>query len=132
MSIFLDLSKVFDTLNYHVLLKKLERIGICGTARDWFKSYLSGSSLVAKVTTAEQKIVFSHAFDISYGTAQGICLGPLLFLLFCNDIHSLPLHIHLILFADDTRVFNSHQSKKYLEFMLSQDLEMLVDWFKAN
>ena len=130
--IFLDLSKAFDTLNHQVLLCKLDKIGIRGIANNWFKSYLSGRSLVAKVTTSENKTMYSEAFDISFGTAQGSCLGPLLFLLFCNDIHLLPLYSQLILFADDTTLFNSHKSEIYLEYMLNRDLEILFDWFRAN
>ena len=117
--IFLDLSKAFDTLNHQVLLRKLNRIGIRGISNTWFESYLSGHSLVAKVTTSEHKTTYSDVFDISFGTAQGSCLGPLLFLLFCNDIHLLPLYSQLILFADDTTLFNSHRSKIYLEYMLN-------------
>ena len=116
--IFLDLSKAFDMLNHQVLLCKLDKIGIRGIAKNWFKSYLSGRSLVAKVTTLENKITYLEAYDISFGTAQGSCLGPLLFLLFCNDIHLLPLYSQLILFADDTTLFNSHKSEIYLEYML--------------
>ena len=130
--IFLDLSKAFDTLNHQVLLCKLDKIGIRGISNNWFESYLSGHSLVAKVTTSENKTTYSEVFDISFGTAQGSCLGPLLFLLFCNDIHLLPLYSQLILFADDATLFNSHKSEIYLEYMLNRDLEMLLDWFRAN
>ena len=130
--IFLDLSKVFDTLNHQVLLCKLDKIGIRGISNTWFESYLSGHSLVAKVTTSENKTTYSDVFDISFGTAQGSCLGPLLFLLFCNDIHLLLLYSQLILFADDTTLFNSHRSEIYLEYMLNRDMEMLLDWFRAN
>ena len=130
--IYLDLSKAFDMLNHQVLLCKLEKIGIRGIANSWFESYLSGRSLVTEVITSENKITYSDAFDISFGTAQGSCLGPLLFLLFCNDIHLLPLYSQLILFADDTTLFNSHKSEKYLEYMLNRDLEILLDWFNAN
>ena len=84
------------------------------------------------MTTSENKITYSEAFDISFGMAQGSCLGPLLFLLFCNDIHLLPLYSQLILFVDDTTLFNSHKSEIYLEYMLNCDLEILFDWFKAN
>ena len=126
------MSKAFDTLNHQVLLYKLDKIGIRGIVKDWFKSYLSGHSLVAKVTTSGNKITYSEAYDISFGTAQDSCLGPLLFLLFCNDIHLLPLYSQLILFADDTTLFNSHKSERYLEYMLNRDLEILFDWFRAN
>ena len=117
--IFLDVSKVFDMLNHQVLLCKIDKIGIRGIAKNWFESYLSGCSLVAKVTTLENKITYSEAYDISFGTAQGSCLDPLLLLLFCNDIHLLPLYSQLILFADDTTLYNSHKSERYLEYMLN-------------
>ena len=55
---------------------------------------------------ATNKIMHSDKFDISYGTAQGSCLGPLLFIIFCNDIHLLLMMEDLILFADDTTLFN--------------------------
>ena len=130
--IFPDLSKAFDTLYHQVFLCKLDKIGIHGISNTWFESYLSGCSLVAKVTTSENKTTYSDVFDISFGTAQGSCLGPLLFLLFCNDIHLLPLYSQLILFTDDTTLFNSHRSEIYLEYMLNRDMEMLLDWFRAN
>ena len=62
--IFLDLSKAFDMLNHQVLLCKLDKIGIRGISNTWFESYLSGRSLVAKVTTLENKITYSDVFDI--------------------------------------------------------------------
>ena len=130
--IYLDLSKAFDTLNHQVLLCKLEKMGIRGITNSWFESYLSGRSLVTKVTTSENNTTYSDAFDISFGTAQGSCLGPLFFLLFCNDIHLLPLYSQLILFTYDTTLFNSHKSEKFLEYMLNCDLEILLDWFNAN
>ena len=102
-SIFLDLSKAFDTLDHSVLLSKLEIYGIWGNALDCINSYLSNCSLQAKVPVSSNKIVFSKKVDIEYGTAQGSCLGPLLFIIFCNDIHLLPTMGDLTLFADDTK-----------------------------
>ena len=69
---------------------------------------------------------------ITYGTAQGSCLGPLLFIIFCNDIHRLDLYGSLILFADDTTLINTNKSKKYLEFQMQHDMATLIDWSKAN
>ena len=104
--VFLDLSKAFDTLDHHILLSKLEKYGIGGTPLKWFKSYLDGRSLVAKIQTSSNIITYSEKFDISFGTAQGSCLGPLLFLIFIHDVHYLDLYSKLILFADDTTLFN--------------------------
>ena len=130
--LYLDLSKAFDTLEHSILLKKLNNYGIRGTANMWFENYLSNRSLVAKVTMSPNKTVKSERFDITYGTAQGSCLGPLLFILFVNDIHHLPIYSKLILFADDTTIFNSHTCNKYLQFMLEYDLNLMTDWFNAN
>ena len=132
VGVFLNLSKAFDTLNHTVLLSKLERLGICGIANEWFKDYLTGRSLVTKITVNESNIVYSEPYQIMYGTVQGSCLGPLLFILFCNDIYNLPLYSHLILFADDTTMINSHKNVNYLEYMMYHDLTILLDWFKAN
>ena len=99
-ALFLDLSKAFDTLNHEVLLKKLERYGIRGICNDWFGNYLSNRSLKAKIQTADHEIKRSDNFDISYSTAQGSCLGPLLFIIFTNDIYLLPTFSKIILFAD--------------------------------
>ena len=131
-SIFLDLSKAFDTLDHSILLQKLERYGIRGTAQDWFSSYLSGRQLVAKITTGPSQIVKSDSYEITYGEVQGSCLGPLLFIIFMNDLTQLPLYSNIILFADDTPVFNSHKSEKFLKYTLEHDLNIMSDWFKAN
>ena len=77
--IFLNLSKAFDTLDHSILLQKLERYGTRGTAQDWFSSYLSGRQLVAKVTAGPSQTVKSDSYEVTYGVAQGSCLGPLLF-----------------------------------------------------
>ena len=58
---------------------------------DWFKDYLNGRSLVAKIQTSTHEIVKSQKFDITYGMAQGSCLEPLLFIIFCNDTDLLPI-----------------------------------------
>ena len=131
-AIFLDLSKAFDTLNHEVLLAKLYRYGIRGTANDWFRHYLTDRTLRAKVPVSSNYVSYSDCYDITYGTAQGSCLGPLLFILFCNDIQYLPLYGHLILFADDTTLLSSQKSIKFLKYTLQHDMELLIQWFKAN
>ena len=131
-SIFLDLSKAFDTLNDEVLLRKLDRYGIRGITNEWLKSYLSNWSLRTKINIASNQIVYSEKFNITYGTAQGSCLSTLLFVLFCNDIHLLPIYGTLILFANDTTLFNLYQNRNFLSFMMTHDMSILDDWFRAN
>ena len=131
-AVFLDLSKAFDTLNHKVLLHKLERYRIRDTSHKWFESYLQNRNLVAKITTSLNNVTYSNLYDIMYGTTQGSCLGPLLFLIFCNDMHLLPLYGQIILFTDDTNLLCSHRDKKFLEFMLKHDMELLTFWFRAS
>ena len=103
-----------------------------GITNAWLKSYLENQSLVATITTSSKKVMYSKPFKIPYGTAQGSCLGPLLFIICCNDIHTLPLHSNVILFADDTTFLNSHKNRKYLQYTLEYDMLLLIDWFRAN
>ena len=128
----MDLSKAFNTLNHDLLIQKMERYGIRGLPLKWFKSYLNGRSLVAKIPTSENEITYSTTYSVACGTTQGSCLSPLLFILFCNDIYLQETYGSLILFADDTTLFNSHHSFNYLNFTLNYDLSILGDWFKAN
>ena len=106
IAIFLDLLKAFDTLEHETLFKKLEIYGIRGTAFDWFCSYLSNRSMHAKCNINGSMHLSSYK-EITFGTPQGSCLGPLLFLIFCNDLYH---HLELtscILFADNTTIYNS-------------------------
>ena len=88
--------------------------------------------LVAKIQTSTHDIVKPQKFDITYSTAQGSCLGPLLFILFCNDIHLLPIYSHLILFADNITIFNSNKNINLLCYTLEHEVSLFIDWFKAN
>ena len=131
-SVYLDLSKAFNTLDHTILLRKLDKYGVRGIVNEWFKDYLRDRSLVAKVMTSPNTITKSARFNITYGTTQGSCLGPLLFIVFINYIHLLPLYSKLILFADDTTIFNSHISARYLQYTLEHDLQLMATWFSVN
>ena len=128
--VYLDLSKAFDTLDHNILLRKLEHYGIRGPASDWFKDYLTGRTLRAKCNVEySNKQTYSKLYPIEYGTPQGSCLGPLLFLIFTNDLYRSLAFCKCILFADDTTIYMTHENTLFLHDCLEIDLENLNDWF---
>ena len=133
LSLFLDLSKVFDILDHKLLLTKLDHYGIRGIPLKWFESYLKSRSLHVKCFDTDlSSYVFSDYHEIDFGTPQGSCLGPLLFLIYTNDIYKHLEFSNCILFADDTTIYFSHDIINFLKFAVEHDLGMLVDWFRAN
>ena len=132
-AIFLDLSKAFDTISHDILLKKLEIYGIRGICNKWFKSYLTKRTIQVKCKTlSSNNIEMSSRYQIKHGTAQGSCLGPLLFNIFCNGIQYNIEHSNRILFADDTMIYASHRNMTYLNYILQQDFNNLQQWFRVN
>ena len=115
----LDLSKAFDTLQHSVVYKKLERYGLRGNCLSWFKSYLTGRTLQVKCTNNSGKEILSDRCNIDYGTPQGSCMGPLLFLIFCNDLHLNLQFLESVQFADDTTLHISHRNMNYMKFCLT-------------
>ena len=132
-SIFIDLSKAFDTLEHFTVIKKLERYGIRGQKLLWFKSYLECRKLGIRCTTDQQgKTDISDTYDIEYGTPQGSCMGPLIFLIFCNDISLSLQHMQCIQFVDDTTLYLGYKNSNYLQYCINYELRILQDWFRAN
>ena len=127
IAIFMDLSKAFDTINHDILLHKLRNYGIRGTALSWFKSYLSNRQQY--VLNDKNK---SSMLNIRCGVPQGSILGPLLFLIYINDITKSSSTVSFILFADDTNILYSHKHLTELINTLNTELINVSSWFKCN
>ena len=102
ISIFLDLSKAFDTLDHSILLRKLTHYGLSQTAIRWFSSYLIGRRQLVEFDGTKSTLV-----SISTGVPQGSILGPLLFIIYMNDIHVASDKFNAIIYADDTNLLSS-------------------------
>ena len=126
-AVFLDLSKAFDTVPHDILLSKLSNYGIRNNALSLLESYLNQRKQFVVVNDIK-----STTKHITIGVPQGSVLGPLLFLIFINDLPLATKRIKSILFADDTTLFYSHENIQYLKDSLNADLTRVKDWLLAN
>ena len=124
--IVIDLQKAFDTIDHDVLLQKLYAIGFSKRTVNWFKSYLS--NIYFKVNLGNN---FSHPASVSCGVSQGSILGPLLFLIYVNDM-SKAAKCHLFLYADDLCLVCQHKSINEIEKQLNLDFSNICDSFVDN
>ena len=126
-SVFVDLQKAFDTVDHKILLKKLCHYGIRGIPLDLFTSYLSGRYQFVTANGAS-----SNLAEILYGVPQGSVLGPLLFLIYINDLNRTIYNSVTHHFADDTNLVCFGRSLKSLSNKINPDLRNLTRWLQAN
>jgi hypothetical protein len=120
--IFIDLQKAFDTVNRTILLSKLNYYGIRGVINNWFCSYLNGRSQTTQISSK-----MSNKELISCGVPQSSVLGPILFLIYINDMHYSSNKLHFYLFADDTNLLYADKNLKSLEKVVNKELEHVSD-----
>ena len=125
--IFLDLKKAFDTVDHNLLLTKLEYIGVQIEALEWFRSYLSDRSQRVYVNG-----VLSDKEAIKCGVPQGSILGPLLFLIFINDLSTVAEFATTRMYADDSNMTYTACGISTLQKEMNRDIQRLKDWLFAN
>ena len=125
--IFVDLQKAFDTVNHEILLDKLNHYGFRGIINDWFRSYLHERKQKVCINGFESEIKTIH-----HGVPQGSVLGPILFLLYINDLHKCINFSETFHFADDTNLLNVSDDYKTLQNNVNRDLISLHEWLLAN
>ena len=126
-SVFIDLTKAFDTLSHSKLLLKLSSYGINNNELDWFKDYLFNRSQCVQYNNS-----LSKEEKVSCGVPQGSIVGPLLFTLFFNDFYTCLKHSRAVKYADDTVIYLAGKDTFIIESRLSADMQAISNWCTDN
>ena len=128
LGVFIDLSKAFDTVDHSMLLKKLELYSVTDRNHSWFKNYLSNRKQFIQINNEEN----TELETITRGVPQGSILGPLLSLLYVNDLKNTSNLLDPIMYADYTNLFLTHKDISYLFETANLQLERINQWFISN
>ena len=124
--ILIDLQKAFDTIDHEILINKLEFLGFSKNVILWFKLYLSNRTFKVNLNKT-----FLEPGKLLCGVPQGSILGPLLFLLYINDMPQ-AVKWEVLLYADDTCLIFQHNDIKEIEIQLNKKFSLICDWFVDN
>ena len=127
IGIFLDFSKAFDTVDHVILLQKLYFYGIHDITLSWFENYLSNRKQYVKYNG-----IVSNTEKINCGVPQGSILGPLLFLLYINDLSTVSEACMSIMFADDTNMFFTGKNLQTMTTVINEELTKVQEWLYCN
>ena len=127
ISILVDLKAAFDTVNHTILLKKLERYGVRGHCLQWFNSYIKDRKFQVKVGKC-----LSDEQIVNIGIPQGSILGPILFIIYNNDLPLISDKLTTTLFADDTNFSLTHNDYESMVGTMNVELKKIQDWTVAN
>ena len=124
---FFDLAKCFDTIDHKILLTKLEKYGVLQNELKWFSSYLNDRQQTVRVNGT-----LSPIRPVSLGVSQGSVLGPLLFLVFINDLPKSLNQTEHNMFADASMVYVQGETNREVQSLLQGDINTIYNWFCKN